>query len=600
MATAIAQSPSQTLTIPSSGGAVTANQNSTSREANTAVVVAKDQLEQAGKFPTVAEIIAQPLVKKSLPGIVLLLVLFAFVMLYLWIDEGDYRSLFPEMTESDSSAAFDLLVGSDIPVRIAIQNGNLEVPVDRYHEARMLLASAGLPQSVGQQTFSDIDIQSSMTTSQFMEEARYTATIENELAKSIVRIATIESARVHIAAARQSAFVRSRTPTKASVVVTPFKGRTVTQSQVQAITYLVSSSVPYLAVNDVSVVDNMGNLLTNSLTPSLTEATLQSGYERSVEEDYRTRIEQLLEPLLGRENIRTDVDVMLDFTQQEVAVEDYDGNGSGPITRSEVLSTDQTSSRSASGVPGATTNVVPNNTQVLDQAEQAQTGGTENGPTSVSNRTTRNYELDRTLRYTRNQVGQLVQMSVAVVLNQNAELAEFGGQQTTVDEALIENVRSLIQGAIGYSAERGDQVTVIATPFRPIIDIPNPVEWYENPSIVALIKLGAVSVAFILLTLLIIRPIVKLYLPKPDLLESTPKALADGELSEEDLAMISLGDGESLEDIKAKLKPKKSTISADMLDTANTYDDKVALIRLLVAEDSGRVANVLKKMIKIN
>jgi len=351
----------------------------------------------------------------------------------------------------------------------------------------------------------------------------------------------------------------------------------------------------------VSVVDNMGNLLTNSLTPSLTEATLQSGYERSVEEDYKERIIQLLEPLIGRENLRTDVDVTLDFTQLETTSERYDDDGNGPVTRSEILVNDESTSRAAGGVPGATTNVVPNDTAVVAEDPAAQTvQQTETGPTSTSSRTTRNYEVDKTMRYQRNQVGQLVKMSVAVVLNQTALAAGDAPDQASISQDVLDNFRTLIEGAIGYNEERGDVVNVITTPFRPNELIPNPVKWYEDPSIIALIKMGAITLAFILLTVLVIRPVIRLYLPKVELDDDAPKALTDGELSAEDLAMISMGDGESLEEIKAKLKPKKSTISADMLDTANTYDDKVALIRLLVAEDSGRVANVMKKMIKSN
>ena len=582
----------------------TGNQSATQAlkpTANPDVDAARAQMAEATKFPTVSEVFAQPLVRKSLPGIMLIFVLLGFFVLYLWINEGDYRAIFPEMMEADRSEAYDLLTSSDVRVRISLQSGNLEVPMDQYHEARMLLAASGLPRSSNTQAFDSFDMESAMTTSQFMEEAKYVAIIENELAKSITRISSVESARVHIAAPRQSSFVRNRTPTKASVVVTPFKGRNITQAQVQSISYLVSSSVPYLAVSDVSVVDNMGNLLTNSLTPSLTEATLQSGYERSVEQDYKERIIQLLEPLIGRENLRTDVDVTLDFTQLETTSERYDDDGNGPVTRSEILVNDESTSRAAGGVPGATTNVVPNDTAVVAEDPAAQTvQQTETGPTSTSSRTTRNYEVDKTMRYQRNQVGQLVKMSVAVVLNQTALAAGDAPDQASISQDVLDNFRTLIEGAIGYNEERGDVVNVITTPFRPNELIPNPVKWYEDPSIIALIKMGAITLAFILLTVLVIRPVIRLYLPKVELDDDAPKALTDGELSAEDLAMISMGDGESLEEIKAKLKPKKSTISADMLDTANTYDDKVALIRLLVAEDSGRVANVMKKMIKSN
>jgi flagellar M-ring protein FliF len=583
----------QPATPPRSDGAAVAR-NAPGALSATA---AQQQLNQASKFPSVVEVLAQPLVRKSLPGIVLVLLLVLFFVLYSWISGGEYRSLYPEMAEADRSEAYEMLLGSELTARLNPQTGSIEVPVDQYHEARLMLAAAGLPRQASADTLASFDVQSAMTTSQFMEEAKYLATIENELAKSIVRISSIESARVHIAAPRQSAFVRNRTPTKASVVVAPFPGRTISQSQVQAITYLVSSSVPYLAVNDVSVVDQMGNLLTNALTPTLTEATLQSGYERSVEEGYKTRIEQLLEPLVGRQNLRTDVDIVLDFTQLESTSEQFDPEREGPLTRSEVLSEDRSSTAAAAGVPGATTNVAPNDTIVtpLDQGQAATAA--QNGQT-VSTRSTRNFELDRTLRYQRNAQGQLLRMSVAVVLNDGATL-DAEGAPRPLDEAALESIRSLIQGAVGYDAARGDQITVITSPFRPLETIENPVVWYEDASIVSLIRLAAVTLAFVLFTVLVIRPVIRVYLPKPEEVLDKPKIMGDGELSEEDRALISVGDGETLEEIKAKLKPKKSTISADMLDTANSYDDKVALIRLLVAEDSGRVANVLKKMIKV-
>lgn len=562
----------------------------------TTAVAAQQQLDQAAKFPSIAEIFAQPLARKSLPGIILMLVIVLFGVLYFWIDGGEFRSLYPELSESDRSAAYEVLAAADTQVRLNPQTGSMEIPVDQYHEARMMLAAAGLPREANVNAMASFDMQSAMTTSQFMEEAKYIATIESELAKSIIRISSIESARVHIAAPRQSAFVRNRTPTKASVVVAPFPGRAISQPQVQAITYLVSSSVPYLSVSDVSVVDQLGNLLTTTLTPSLTEATMQSGYERSVEEGYKTRIEQLLEPLVGGENLRTDVDVVLDFTQLESTIEEYDPNLDGPLTRSEVLSEDRSASITATGVPGATTNVAPNDTIVTPLADAAAAINSANGE-NISTRSTRNFELDRTLRYQRNSQGQLLRLSVAVVLNDSASL-DAEGQPSPLDEASIEQIRTLIQGAVGYDANRGDQITVITSPFRPLVALENPVNWYEDSSIVALIRVGAVTLAFLMVTILAIRPVVRFYLPQTENVLEKMKVMADGELSEEDLALISVGNGETLEEIKAKLKPKKSTISAEMLDTANTYDDKVALIRLLVAEDSGRVANVLKKMIK--
>lgn len=556
-----------------------------------------------GAFPTVTEIVSQPLVRKSLPAILAVIIMAGFALVFLWVDEGDYRSLYPGMSDLDRGEAFEALSAAGIDARIDTSTGSITVPVDRYYEARMALASAGLPREASSSAMEYFNNQSSMTTSQFMEQARYAAVIENELIKSIVQIASIQSARVHLATPKQSAFIRNRAQTKASVVVVPYAGRSISPGQVQAVTHLVASSVPYLSASDVSVVDQQGNLLTSTMSPLLTEASMQSNFERSVEENYRERVETLLAPMVGMENVRADVDVQLDFTELETTFEDYDQNEQGPQTRSEILVEDRSEAQAARGVPGAATNVAPENTNLAD-ANSAELGGAEAVNDGVrSTRTTRNYELDRSIRYVRNQPGSLTRLSIAVVINEQAFAGENAAGEVDVAAGDLEELRTemteLVRAAVGFDANRGDSVTVITAPFRPEQDISLVTPWYEDPAILSLIKYGSGVLAFLVISLFVMRPVIQLYLPqKVSDVEERAKALADGELSEEELEMISLGEGESLEEIKAKLKPKKSTISADMLDTANTYDDKVALIRLLVAEDSGRVANVLKKMIK--
>lgn len=554
-----------------------------------------------GAFPSVTEIVSQPLVRKSLPAILAVLVLGGFALVFLWVDDGEFRALYPGMSDLDRGEAYEALITAGINARIDSASGSITVPIDRYYEARMALASAGLPREASSSAMDYFNNQSSMTTSQFMEQARYAAVIENELVKSIAQISSIQSARVHLATPRQSAFIRNRTPTKASVVVVPYAGRTISPGQVQAITHLVASSVPYLAASDVSVVNQQGDLLTNTMSPLLNEASMQTSFERTVEENYRERVESLLAPMVGLDNVRADVDVILDFTELETTVEEYDQNGQGPQTRSEVLIEDRSEALTAAGVPGAPTNVAPENTD-LAEGDTADLGVEGGADSSVrSSRTTRNYELDRSIRYVRNQPGSLTRLSIAVVINEQAFTDSDGEDAepaTNIDELRTE-MTELVRAAVGFDANRGDSVTVITAPFRPEQEIRTVTPWYEDPSILALIKYGSGLSAFLILALFVLRPVIKLYLPEKEIeAEERAKALADGELSEEELQMISLGEGESLEEIKSKLKPKKSTISADMLDTANTYDDKVALIRLLVAEDSGRVANVLKKMIK--
>ena len=194
------------------------------------------QPAQPAGLPSLREVLAQPLVRRSIPPILALFTLFFFVMVYFWANEGNLRALYPNMSEADRSEAYEQLLASDIAVSLDSRSGSLMVPTERYYEARMLLASAGLPANANSQAMDSLSASSSMTTSQFMEQAQYSAAIENELSKSIVQISSVQAARVHLAAPRQSSYVRNREPAKASVIVIAHPGRTVSAAQVQAIT----------------------------------------------------------------------------------------------------------------------------------------------------------------------------------------------------------------------------------------------------------------------------------------------------------------------------------------------------------------------------
>ena len=560
-------------------------------------------------YPTIMEIISQPLVKKSLPAIAVVFLFAVFLIAALWLNGGEYRALYPEMSEVDRSEAMAILQASAIDVRVDSANGTLTVPVERYYDGRMALAAAGLPRDVNTGTLDFFNEQTSMTTSQFMEEARYTAAIENELAKSVTRISTVQSARVHIASPRQSNFIRNRATTKASVIVTPFAGRSVSQPQVEAIVNLVASSVPFLATTDVSVVDDRGNLLTSN-SGSLMQANEELAYQQSVEENYKDRIDALLAPLLGEGSITTKVDISMDFTRAESTFEEFDRNGTGPLPRSESTQMDMASNTVAEGIPGGTTNVAPENTTLLP-ADQAALGAATgaNAEQVRSSQTTRNYELDRTIRTVRNQVGVLNKISVAIAIDEavlqqsvgiDAAAPEDAAATAAVLQQEIDKLTDLVRAAIGFDAERGDVITIVASRFYPEMSASEGAPWYEQPSVIALIKYGIIALLTALFMLIVVRPVIKLYMPEKSVLAGSglEETLNEGDLSASDLAMLSSGDAAGIDEIKAKLRPKKSSISADMLDTANTYDDKVALIRLLVAEDSARVANVLKKLIK--
>jgi flagellar M-ring protein FliF len=570
--------------------------------------------EDARAYPTVVEVLNQPLVRKSLPAILLTVLLSILVIVFFVINGGDYRVLHPGMSEVDRAEAMEVLASSAIPVRLDASTGALTVPIENYHDARMALAAAGLPRDVSSGAMDYLTEQSTMTTSQFMEEALYTAAIENELSRSIARISTVQSARVHIAAPRQSNFIRNKTPTKASVVVTPYSGRSVSQPQVEAIINLVASSVPYLATTDVSVVDDRGNLLTSpSGASTLQQASQELTYQQSVETMYKERIDALLMPLVGEGAVTTKVDVAIDFTEVESTFEEFDQNGAGPRSRSESIRMDMSTADTAQGIPGGVSNIVPNDTVVapLDAAADATIDGAGAAPNAVrSSETIRNYELDRSVRYTRNQVGTLNRLSVAiavdeVALTQALDLPDGDAEAAAVDvDALlaeeVAKLDSLVRAAIGFDAARGDALTIVTSRFRNDEAISISLPWHEQPTLIALIKYSMIVLLLALFMVIVVRPVMKIYMPQPTLADalSQEDTLNSNDLSPQELAMLSSGDAAGIDEIKAKLRPKKSSISADMLDTANTYDDKVALIRLLVAEDSARVANVLKKLIK--
>jgi flagellar M-ring protein FliF len=557
-------------------------------------------------------VLAQPAVRRALPALIIVAVLVLFAITWAAMQATPYRNLLPGLNESDRQAAFDLLRNADFKPRIDANSGELSVASARYHEARMLLASQGLPRTsnTGLDALKD---QSSMTTSQFMEQVRVNAAMEQELARSIMQIASVHSARVHLAQPKQSVFVRDRTPPKASVVVAPHPGRVVSPSQVQAIVHLVSSSVPYLAPENVTVVDNIGQLLTESageLKLGLTAA--QAQHKQQMEEVYRSRIVQILAPVVGETNVRTQVNLVLDFTQVESTSEDYDTRSQGPRTRSETLAQDRAARRDAAGIPGSLSNTAPAPpTTTTTTAANTAEGRSESDQT-LSSRSTRNYELDRSVRHVKNATGTVQRVSVAVVVNEKpapvppegSASAPPPGASVAYTPQELDRMRDLVRSVVGYDTKRGDEVTVVPARFEPGLPLET-IPWYLETRVHEGLKSGMIALAFIAFLLVVVRPILQQFYAARK--EASEQAAADakaraesGELTEEDLRLIQIGEGESLEQIKAKLKPKKSSISADLLDTANTYDDKVALIRMLVAEDSGRVANVLKAMIRVS
>ena len=541
----------------------------------------------------------QPAVKRSLPAAIAVLTLAVCIIFYMWISAPGYRSVYPGMIESDRQAAYDLLISAGYDVFIDVGTGELQITNDTYHEARMLLASQNIPKAASLGTFSDLIEQGSLTRSRFMEQVGYRAAMESELARTIERIGTVASARVHIAESQQSVFVRNQTPSKASVVVKTYPGRKVSQAQIQAMVHLVSSSVPYLVKENVTIVDDMGQLLTDSESDAAMEMTAaQMEHKSIVETRYQSRIQQLLSAIVGLGNVRSEIDVTMNFTEVESTFEEFDRGGAGSRTRSESLMYETSSQLDASGVPGSFSNDVPGSpafTQTNAVGGAGGVSGQESGNTSSS--TTRNYELDREIRYVKQQVGAIEKISAAVVINDEAYRDEEGILDQARVDSDVDRIREIVRGAIGFDEVRGDVVTVVSTAFaRPVEELPEG-PWYLEPDkLDSYIKIASVIVILFLIYFLLARPFLKAQQMKEEFEIPTELADPDG-ISDEERQLVELGDVETIKEVTARLKPKQMGIPAEYLDTSQPYDQKVALMRFLVKDDIGRVSNMLKRWI---
>jgi flagellar M-ring protein FliF len=556
-----------------------------------------DQMDDIDNDTGPLAFLNNPDVQRILPYIIGTIALAICILFYLWVSAPTYRSVYPGMSEADRQEAKDALDAAGFAPRIDINTGSLQINEERYHEARILLASQDIPRSATAGGFENLLEQGSMTTSRFMEQVSYRAAIETELASSITEIASIRGARVHLAEPQQSVFVRNQTPAKASVVVVPHPGRVITPSQIRAIVHLVSSSVPYLPAENVSVVDNTGALLTDTEGENaMTLTTAQAEHKRSLEMSYNRRIEQILATIVGLGNVRSEVDVTLDFTEVETTYEEFDKAGVGPRTRSESLDFEQEAAIGASGLPGSFSNQAPASPDFTASGNLPANGDASSTGVSSSS-TTRNYELDREIRYVKQQVGSIDRVSVAVVINQDAYISPAEGEATGISAEELERLTEVVKGVVGFSEARGDSVAVVPSSFAVPVDIVPEIPWWEDGSIVDLIKYGSSLILILLILVFVARPIIRANMPEDDGFD-IPLASVDGELSDQDLQMIRLGEGETLEEIKAKLAPKKSSIPLDMLNTANSYDDKVAVLRMLAADDPGRVANSIKRLIE--
>ena len=545
--------------------------------------------QQNGILSNVRRLTSDPSFKKSFPTIIAVSVLALGLIIYMLLQQPSLTPLYASLPEAEKARVVEALKNAGYDVSIDPSTGDVLVPTGDYHKSRMTLAAQGLPSSVpdGYSAIGDIPIGSSRS----VENIRLKQSQEIELARSVGEIQGVVAARVHLAIPEKSVFARTSMAPTASVFVQLNEGRTLSKQQVNAIIHLVSSSVPSLAKSDVTVVDQYGGLLSNpNDDPASALSDAQLEHRIKVEAIYRSRIISLVSPLVGAGNVTAQVNLDIDFTKSEITEERVDPEGNA--LRSEQKSLDLTAEETARGVPGATTNRAPTQAEIATQ----QNAGNEPGEFKTrSSNEVRNYEVSRKVETTLRPSNKINRIQASVLVREKESVNPETGllEAVSLTPEQIANIEQLVTNAIGIDKERGDQLTVESAAFVSTIEGISKA-WYEIDFFTNLIQQVMTFLVMGVIVLGVIRPLInRIMIPTAS---GKPGEAMVGLEDDPDLDAVEIEEGESLEDIKAKLKPKKAAISPEMLDTANSYDDKVAIIRMIVGEESGRVANVFKSM----
>ena len=533
----------------------------------------------------------------------------------LWSQQPDYRPLYGSLSGMDSKQIMETLAAADIAYTVEPNSGALLVKADDVARARMKLAAAGVAPSDSNIGFEILDKDQGLGTSQFMEATRYRRGLEGELARTISSLNNVKAARVHLAIPKSSVFVRDERKPSASVLVELFAGRSLEPGQVLAIVNLVATSVPELSKSQITVVDQKGNLLSDMAENSaLTQAGKQFDYSRRMESMLTQRVHNILQPVLGNDRYKAEVSADVDFSAVESTSEQF--NPDQPALRSEQSTSEQrTASNGPQGVPGALSNQPPapasapqttggaaatagaiqpgqplldaNGQQIMDPA----TGQPMLAPYPADkrNQSTKNFELDRSISHTKQQQGRINRLSVSVVVDDQVKVNPADGAVTrapwTADE--LARFTRLVQDAVGFDASRGDSVSVINMPFSAergeVIADP---AFYTQPWFWDIVK-QVLGVLFILVLVFgVLRPVLN------NITGGGKKQLA---LAGGDVELGGMGglDGELANDRVSLGGPQSILLPSP----SEGYDAQLNAIKSLVAEDPGRVAQVVKEWI---
>lgn len=536
-------------------------------------------LKQIGGF------VAQPAVKRSLPLIFMVGLVIAAGLAYLSLRTPSQRILFANLPESDKAAVTQALDTAGIDSQFD-DAGSITVAEDEYHKARMLLAGQDLPKAApgGYQILDNLP----MGVSRAVEGERLRQARESEIAKSIEEIDAVSEARVHLAMPESTVFVRDNDSPSASVIIRLQPGRALSDAQVRSIINLVASSVPGMKPDAVTIVDQMGSLLSDPGSgDDISEAgDARIAYQRRIEDKYREQLSKLLTPLVGAGNFSAEIQAAVNLDENQATRESYDKDGLLRAEQGNWTSKDG-STDAAGGIPGALSNTPPAPATVTSAngqtpaaaaapASTAATGSAQStGPVNkTSEEYARTYQHGKEISVTREMPGDVKRLSVAVLLRDPE-----GGKPRS--KAEIQQITDLVRAAVGYDQSRGDQVTVISRKFSSSATAVEEPSWYEADWLPMVLRNVTALVIALLVLLLGVRPLAKALLKKRE--DAGRPALA-----------MSGGGKSGVE----RETPGEMPVSIDMLASARSYDDRVGLVRGFTRDNPARAALAVRDMIQ--
>ena len=514
------------------------------------------------------------------------------VALFLWTGKPDYSVLFGSADPQETQEVISFLEKNQVAYKLDDKTGAVLVPKEDVYNLRLQLAAAGLPKSAPT-GYQILDQEQGFGISQFREITQYKRALEGELAKTIESIDAIRTAKVILGLPKRSVFVRKQQEPTASVVVRLRPGRQLSDEQVNAIVYLIASSVPNLKPKNVTVVDQHGNLLSDNQQSEMRISLKRLDYTRNVEETLSTRIVDVLSPIVGgAHRVRAQVTAELDFTQRETTQESYEPD---PMAvRSEQLIKELEGQKGPQGIPGALTNQPP---RAGIAPEEGYTGaqGDENLK-RFKEKTTRNYELDRTISHIKSEVGTLRRLSVAVVIDDKTQVDPETGEIKKIpwSEEELERFKKLVSDAVALNAARGDSLSVVNASFVKTAAEEEEFPFWKEPWFFDLVKQVLAVLAILLVFFGIIRPMIK-DLTKPDeaLVLEYPKEVE----AEEEVEAA-----ESIEEIHKALDQMNESVEQAVAEVAAggsaEEQETFEKVKNIVQNDPKTAAHVLKKWLQ--